>query len=137
MDERQREIDRRIRRAQRQIFLGNLREHWLLIAIGLTMLGVIGFGIAWTSAPDRLGSTVLAKIVNDGGLQATRRGTQYHKETVQLPSGIRITVDLPAGDPVRVDTPMKIEIHETAFGPFHRITYRFAGYADGQSKQPG
>lgn len=131
MDERQREIDRRIRRAQRQIFLGNLREHWLLVAIGLTMLGVIGFGIAGTSAPDRIEATVLANVVNDGGLQATRRGTQYHRETVQLPSGIRITIDLPAGDPVRIDTPMKIEIHETDFGPFHRVTYRFAGYADG------
>lgn len=137
MDDRKREIDRRIRRAQRSLLFSNLRAHWLLIAIGLTMLGVIGFGIAWTSAPDRIESTVLANIVNDGGLQATRRGTQFHKETVQLPSGIRIAVDLPAGDPVRVDTPMKIEIHETDFGPFHRVTYRFAGYADGKSRQPG
>lgn len=137
MDERQREIDRRIRSAQRKLLLGGLWEHRVLILIGAAMLGVIGFGVAWTSAPDRLETTVLASIVNDGGLQATRRGTQYHKETVLLPSGVRITVDLPADDPVRLNTPMKIEIHKTDFGPFHRVSYRFAGYADDTSRQPG
>lgn len=137
MDERQREIDRRIRSAQRRLLLGGLWEHRLLLFIGAGMLAVIGIGIAWTSAPDKLEATVLATIVNDGGLQATRRGTQYHKETVQLPSGVRITIDLPAKDTVRTDKPMKIEIHETDFGPFHRVSYRFAGYADEPAKHAG
>ena len=142
MDERQREIDRRIRRARRAMLFQSMREHSLLILIGSPALSEyavasLGFGVLWNSAPDRLEATVLGKIVNDGGLQATRRGTQFHKETVQLPSGIRITINLPEDDAVRPEEPLRIEIHEKDFGPLHQVSYRFAGYADEAVKQPG
>jgi hypothetical protein len=114
-----------------------MREHSLLILIGVAFVAALGFGVLWNSAPDRLEATVLGKVVNDGGLQATRRGTQFHKETVQLPSGIRITINLPEDDAVRPEEPLRIEIHEKDFGPLHQVSYRFAGYADEAVKQPG
>ncbi len=130
MDDRQREIDRRIRRAQRTMFFNGMREHGLLILIGLAFIGALGLGIAWNAAPDRIEATVLGKIVNDGGVQTTRRGTEYHKETVQLPSGIQVTINLAKDDAVRPDEPMRIEVRRKDFGPLHQVSYHFAGYAD-------
>ncbi len=137
MDERQREIDRRIRRAERVVLFNNLREHSLLIVIGVAFIAALGFGLMWNSAPDRLEATVLGRIVGDGGVQTTRRGTQLHKETVQLPSGVQITINLSEEDRVRPDEPLRIEIHEKDFGPLHQVSHRFAGYVDEPVKRPG
>lgn len=137
MDDRHREIDRRIRRAQRAMLFQGMREHALLIVIGIGFIGALGFGIAWNSAPDRIEATVLGKIVNDGGVQTTRRGTEYHKETVQLPNGIQVVINLSKDDAVRPDEPMRIEIHKKDFGPMHQVSYHFAGYADEPVKHHG
>lgn len=136
MDDRQREIDRRIRRAQRALLFAGLREHALLITVGIAFLGALGFGIVWNSMPDKLEATVLGRIVRDD-LEATRRGAEYHKETVQLPSGIRVTINLSKDDAVRPDEPMRVEILQKDLGPLHHVTYRFAGYADEPVRQAG
>lgn len=134
MDDRQRDLDRRIRRAQRQMFLRGLWEHKMLILIGIAMLGLLGGSMAFSSAPDRIEATVMATLVNDGGLVTTRKGGQYHHETVRLQNGATIELDLPGADPVRKDVPMRVEIHRRDLGPMHQVSYRFAGYADEPEK---
>jgi hypothetical protein len=134
MDDRQRDLDRRIRCAQRPMFLRGLWEHKTLIVIGLAMLGLLGGSMAFSSAPDRIEATVTATLVNDGGLVTTRKGSQYHHETVRLETGATIELDVPGADPVRKDAPMRVEIHRRDLGPMHQVTYPFAGYADEPSK---
>ena len=134
MDDRQRELDRRIRRAQRQMFFKGVWEQKMLIIIGIAMLGLLGGGMAFSSMPDRLEATVMATLVNDGGLVTTRKGGQYHHEMVRLDTGPTIELDLPGKDPVRKNVQLRVEIHRRDLGPMHQVTYRFAGYADEPAK---
>ncbi|MEZ6028933.1 MAG: hypothetical protein R3C46_04195 [Hyphomonadaceae bacterium] len=133
MDDRQRDLDRRIRRAQRKEFFRNLWEARLLIAIGVVMLALIVGGISYNSSQPELEETVLAHVVNDGGLITTRRGSQYHHETVAFDNGATVFLDIPGGDPVRTDAPIKVEVYRKDWGPLHQVTYRFAGYDEAAS----
>lgn len=128
MDDRQRDLDRRIRRAQRQMLFSGLWNHKLLILGGLAMLGVIVGGMAFNAAPDRIEATLLASPVNDGIVVTTRKGAQYRHETVKLETGATIVLDIPGNAPVRHDARMKVEIHRRDLGPIHHVSYRFAGY---------
>ena len=130
MDDRQRELDRRIRSAQRREFFRQLWEARLLVIGGAALLGTLAFGMAFNATPTHLQATVLAHVVNDGNVQTTRKGAQFRHETIQLDTGATITLDLPASEPIRHDAPMKVEIYEKDWGPLHQVTYRFAGYAD-------
>lgn len=134
MDDRQRDLDRRIRRAQRQMFLRGVWEYKVLIVGGIALLGGLGAGMAFNAAPDRIEATLLATPVNDGNVVTTRKGAQYRHERVRLDNGQTIQIDLPGAEPVRRDAQMKIEIHRRDFGPMHQVTYRFAGYADDPPK---
>lgn len=130
MDDRQRDLDRRIRRAQRQMFLKALWDSKIVIVGGLALFGVMIGGMAFTAMPDRLEATLLGTPLNDAGVTTTRKGAQFRHEAIRLENGLTIQLDLPGADPIRHDVPMKIEIHRRDLGPLHQVTYRFAGYAD-------
>lgn len=128
MDDRQRDLDRRIRRAQRREFMRNLWEARALIAIGLVLLVALIGGTVYNSIPPQLDKTIVAHLASEGGVVTTRQGSQYHHETVVLDSGGTITLDIPGSDPVPKDAGIKIDIYRKDFGPLHQVTYRFAGY---------
>jgi len=130
MDSPQHDLNRRIRRVQRQMFFRGLWDFKIVILAGLALLGVMIGSMAFTAMPDRLEATLFATPVNDGGVTTTRKGAQYRHETVRLENGLTIQLDLPGADEIRHDVPMKIEIHRRDLGPLHQVTYRFAGYAD-------
>jgi len=134
MDDRQRDLDRRIRRAQRALFWKGVNDHRMLIIIGIAMLGLLGSSMAFSLAPDRIEATVMATLVNDGGVVTTRKGGQYHHELVRLSNGQTIQLDLPGDKVIRKDVPMRVEIHRRDMGPMHQVSYRFAGYADEPAK---
>lgn len=128
MDDRQRDLDRRIRRVQRQELFRNLWEARMIIGIGLVMLAGLVISTMYNSAQPQLEKTVLAHLVNDGGVVTTRQGTQYHHETVALDNGTTIVLDIPGSDPIREDAAMKVEVYRKDWGPLHQVTYKFAGY---------
>lgn len=129
MDDRQREIDRRIRRAQRHLLLKGLWEYKLLFIGGMALFGGLGAGMAFNATPDRIEATLLATPLDDGNVVTTRKGAQYRHERVRLENGATIVLDIPGAEPTRHDAPMKVEIHRRDLGPMHQVTYRFAGYA--------
>ena len=128
MDDRQRELDRRIRRVQRQELFRNIWEARMIIGIGVVMLTGLILGTMYNSSAPQLDKTVLAHLVNDGGVVTTRKGSQYHHETVALDNGTTIVLDIPGSDPIRKDAAMKVEIYRKDWGPLHQVTYKFAGY---------
>lgn len=128
MDDRQRDLDRRIRRAQRQEFFRNLWEARMIIGVGVVMLSALIFGTMYNATEPTLDKTVLAHLVNEGGVVTTRKGTQYHHETVALDNGTTVILDIPGSDPVRKDAAMKVEIYRKDWGPLHQVSYKFAGY---------
>jgi len=128
MDDRQRDLDRRIRRVQRQELFRNLWEAKMIIGIGLVMLTGLVIGTMYNSTQPQLEKTVLAHLVNDASVVTTRTGSQYHHETVALDTGATIVLDIPGSDPIRKDAAMKVEIYRKDWGPLHQVTYRFAGY---------
>jgi len=130
MDDRQRDLDRRIRRAQRQMLLKGLWDFKLVIVAGVALLGFMLGSMTFASMPDRLEATLLGSPVNDGGVVTTKKGSQFRHEIVRLENGETIQLDLPGADPIRHDAQMKIEIHRRDLGPLHQVTYRFVGYAD-------
>lgn len=130
MNEREREIDTRIRKAQRQEFFRVLWESKLAAFVGVFLLGAIAFGAGFAMAPTKLEGEQLGHVAIEGGVATTRKGAQYRHDTIQLDNGATITLDLPGTENARTDAPMRIEIYEKDFGLFHQITYRFAGYAD-------
>lgn len=130
MNEREREIDTRIRKAQRQEFFRVLWESKLAAFVGVFLLGAIAFGAGFAMAPTKLEGEQLGHVVIEGGVATTRKGAQSRHDTIQLDNGATITLDLPGTENARTDAPMRIEIYEKDFGLFHQITYRFAGYAD-------
>ena len=128
MDDRQREIDRRIRRAQRQLLLKALWDYKILIIGGIVLLAGLGAGMAINVAPDRIEATLLATPLDDGNVVTTRKGGQYRHERVKLENGATIVLNVPGAEPTRHDSPMKVEIHRRDLGPIHKVSYRFAGY---------
>lgn len=130
MDDRQRDLDRRIRRAQRQEFFRNLWEARVLVVIGVIMLGLLAGSISFNAEQPHLERTVLAHVVNDGGLLTNKSGARYHHETVAFENGATIILDIPGAEPVRKDAAIKVEIYRKDWGPLHQVTYRFAGYDD-------
>ncbi|MEQ1608968.1 MAG: hypothetical protein ABL956_08400 [Hyphomonadaceae bacterium] len=130
MNEREREIDMRIRKARRKEVLGMLWEMKLVVFAGFFLLGIISFGVGFAAAPTKLESIQLGEIINEGNVVTSRKGAQYRHDTLQLDNGATITIDLPGAENARRDAPMKIEIYERDWGPMHQVTYRFAGYAD-------
>lgn len=135
MNEREREIDSRIRKAQRREFLRLLWESKLAVVVAVFLVGAIAFGAGFAAAPTRLQGEQLGHVIAEGTVSTTRKGAQYRHDTIQLDNGATITLDLPGAENARTDAPMKIEIYEKDWGPFHQVTYRFAGYAaaSGQS----
>lgn len=130
MNEREREIDNRIRKAQRREFFRLLWESKLAVVAGAFLVGAIVFGVGFAAAPTRLEGEQVGHVIAEGNLATTRKGAQYRHDTIQLDNGATITLDLPGVENARTDAPMKIEIYEKDWGPFHQVTYRFAGYAD-------
>ena len=130
MDDRQRDLNRRIRRAQRQELLRNIWEARMIGVIALMLVGALVVTTMYNSSQPQLDKTVLAHLVNDSGVITTRQGTQYRHETVALDGGGTIQIDIPGNDPVPEDATIKVEIYRKDWGPIHQVTYRFAGYDD-------
>jgi hypothetical protein len=130
MDDRQRDLDRRIRRAQRQEFFRNLWEARVLVVIGVIMLALLGGSISFNAEQPHLERTALAHLVVDNGVTTTRTGSQYHHETVAFANGATVVLDIPGAEPVRKDVPIKVEIYRKDWGPLHQVTYKFGGYEE-------
>lgn len=95
MDDRQRDLDRRIRRAQLQEFFHNLWEARVLVVIGVIMLGLLAGSISFNAEQPHLERTVLAHAVSDGGLLTNRSVSQHHHETVAFEKSATIILDIP------------------------------------------
>lgn len=130
MNERQREIDQRIRRARRKETLRLLWESRLAVIGGAALLGTLAFGAVYASTPTKFEGEQIGHMVAEGDVITTRKGQQYRQDTIKLDNGTTITLDLPGAEHARVGAPMKIEIYEKDFGPLHHVSYKFVGYAD-------
>jgi hypothetical protein len=130
MNEREREIDMRIRKAQREQFFYTLWKMKLVVFAGFFLVGMLSFGVGFAAAPTRFEGVQFGEIMSEGNVVTTRKGAQYRHDTLQLDNGATITIDLPGTENASRDAPMKIEIYEKDWGPMHQVTYRFAGYAD-------
>jgi hypothetical protein len=130
MNEREREIDQRIRKAQRRELLRTIWELRLVFIGGVALFGMLSTGVGFAAAPLKFEGQQLGHVVSEGSVVTTRKGGQYRHDTIQLDNGATITLDLPGVENARTDAPMKIEIYQKDWGPLHRVEYRFAGYAD-------
>ena len=130
MNEREREIDQRIRKAQRRELFRTLWDLRLVFIGGAALLGMLGMGAGFAAAPTKFEGEQLGHVVAEGNVITTRKGTQYRHDTIQLDNGTTITLDLPGVENARKDAPMKIEIYQKDWGLLHHVEYRFAGYAD-------
>lgn len=130
MDDRQRDLNRRIRRAQRQELLRNIWEARMIGVIALMLIGALIVTTMYNSAQPQLEKTVLAHLVEDSGVITTRQGTQYRHETVAIDGGGTIQIDIPGSDPVPEDAAIKVEIYRKDWGPIHQVTYKFGGYEE-------
>ncbi len=128
MDDRQRDLNRRIRRAQRQELLRNIWEGRMIAFIALFILGALVLTTMYNSSQPQLDKTVIAHLVNDSGVITTRQGTQYRHETVEFESGGTTFIDIPGSDPVPENATIKVEIYRKDWGPIHQVTYKFGGY---------
>lgn len=137
MDERQREIDHRIRRARRKQMLALLWESRLAFIAGAALLGTLGFGVMYAVAPTKLESERIGHVLNESDVITSRKGAQYRHDMIRLDDGTTITLDLPGAEHARMDAPMKITIYEKDFGPLHQVSYKFAGYADAAGQPHG
>ncbi len=137
MDERQREIDLRIRRARRKEMLRLLWESRLVVVGGVALLGTLAFGAVYAVAPTKLEDEQIGHLVSEGNVVTTRKGQQYRADIIKLDNGVTITLDMPGAEHARMDAPMKIQIYEKDFGPLHHVSYKFAGYADAADKPHG
>lgn len=133
MDDRQRDLDRRIRRAQRQELLRNIWEARMIIGIGVFIVGALVLSTMYNSAQPQLEKTVIAHLVNDSGVTTTRQGTQYRHETVAFDGGGTAIIDIPGSDPVPDHAAIKVEIYRKDWGPIHQVTYKFGGYQEAAS----
>jgi hypothetical protein len=130
MDDRQRDLDRRIRAAQRKEFLRQLSEAKLLIVIGFVLLVVVVGGAVFSSMPTKLQATVMGRTLNEATARANKQGQAVRLEVVQLDNGGVIDLNMNSDHPIPPGTAVKVEIYEKDFGPLHQMSYRFAGYAD-------
>lgn len=137
MNDRQREIDQRIRKARRQEILRLLWESRLVVIGGVALLGTLAFGAVYAIVPTKLEGEQIGHMVSEGNVITTRKGQQYRQDTIQLDSGPTITIDMPGSEHARIGAPMKIEIYEKDFGPLHHVSYKFAGYADAADQPNG
>jgi hypothetical protein len=130
MDDRQRELDRRIRQAQRREFLRQVWEAKLLVIIGVAIIGLGVGGALFSAAPTKLQTTVMGRILNEATARSGKQGEAIRLEVVQLDNGSVIDLNMTADHPVAPGTAVKVDVYEKDFGPLHQMSYRFAGYAD-------
>lgn len=130
MDDRQRDLNRRIRRAQRQELLRNIWEGRMIAFIAIFILGALVVTTMYNSDQPKLDKTVIAHLVNDSGVITTRQGTQYRHETVAFDGGGTAIIDIPGGDPIPDHAAIKVEIYRKDWGPIHQVTYKFGGYEE-------
>lgn len=130
MDDRQRDLDRRIRRAQRMEFFRQLNEAKLAIALGVGLIAAIFLGGSFAATPQHLQATVIGHVVEEANARTNKQGTLIRHEVVKLDDGAIIDVSLTADQPLNRGDALKIEIYEKAWGPIHQMSYRFAGYPD-------
>lgn len=130
MDDRQRDLDKRIRTAQRKEFFRQLSEAKLLIIIGAVMLTIVVGGAIFSATPTKLQATVTGRTLNEATARSDRQGQSVRLEVVQLDNGGVIDLNMTADRPVPPGTAVKVEVYEKDFGPLHQMSYRFAGYAD-------
>lgn len=130
MDDRQRDLDRRIRAAQRKEFLRQLSEAKLLVVIGIFIVGLAIGGAMFSAAPTKLQATVMGHTLNEATARADKQGQAVRMEVVQLDGGGVIDLNMTADNPVPPGTAVKVEVYEKDFGPLHQMSYRFAGYAE-------
>jgi hypothetical protein len=137
MNERQREIDSRIRKARCKQMLALLWESRLAVIGGAALLGALTFGAVYAVAPTRFEGEQIGHMVSESDVITTRKGAQYRHDTIQLDNGTTITMDLPGAEHARIGAPMKIDIYEKDFGPLRHVSYQFAGYADAPDQPHG
>ncbi len=130
MNDRQRDLDRRIRRAQRQEFLRMLWDARMVIGIGAVIVGGLVLSTMYNSTQPQLDKTILAHVIEDSGVITTPQGTQYRRETVALNGGGTVKIDVPGADPIPESAAIKVEIYRKDWGPLHQVTYKFGGYDD-------
>lgn len=130
MDDRQRDLDRRIRAAQRKEFLRQVSEAKLLIVIGIVLLAVVVGGAIFSSSPTKLQATVTGHTMSEATARAGKSGQAVRMEVVQLDNGAIVDINMTADHPVPPGTAIKVEVYEKDFGPLHQMSYRFAGYAN-------
>ena len=128
MNERQRELDQRIRTAQRKEFFRQVSEARLLIVLGAGMLGLVIGGALFSATPAKLQATVLGHTLNEATARADRQGQSVRLEVVQLDTGGVIDLNMTADHPIAPGTAVKVAVYEKDFGPLHQMSYRFAGY---------
>jgi len=137
MNERQREIDSRIRKARRKQMLALLWESRLAVIGGAALLGALTFGAVYAVAPTKFEGEQIGHMVSESDVITSRKGAQYRHDTIQLDNGMTITMDLPGVEHARIGAPMRIDIYEKDFGPLHHVSYRFAGYTDAADQPHG
>ena len=103
MNERQREIDIRIRKARRKEMLRLLWESRLAVIGGAALLGTLAFGAVYAVAPTRFESEQIGHMVSEGSVITTRKGQQYRQDTIHLDNGTTITLDMPGAEHARAD----------------------------------
>lgn len=129
MDERQRELDRRIRSAQRREFLRQLYDARLLLVLGACMLGLLTASALFSAAPTRLTAHVTGHTLSEATARANRQGQSVRLEVVQLTNGSVIELNMTADHPVAPGTALDIDVYTKDFGPLHQTSYRFVGYS--------
>lgn len=128
MDDQKRDLDRRIRRAQRMEFFRQLREGWMAIALGVGLLAAIFMGGSFAATPQKLQATVIGHVVEEANARTNKQGALIRHEVVKLDDGAIIDVSLTSDKPLNRGDALKIEIYEKDWGPLHQTSYRFAGY---------
>ncbi len=133
MDDRQRELDRRIRTAQRREFLRQLSEMKVLIALGGVMLVIVIGGAMFSATPTKLQATVNGRTLNEATARADRQGKAVRLEVVQLDNGGVIDLNMTADRAVPPGTAIRVEVYEKDFRsappdvlPFRRLCGRNA-----------
>lgn len=137
MNERQREIDIRIRKARRKQMLNLLWESRLVVIGGAALLGILTFGAVYAVVPTQFEGEQIGHIVSESDVITTRKGAQFRHETIQLDNGTTITIDLPGVEHARIGAPMRVGIYEKDFGPLHHVSYKFEGYANAVDQPNG
>ena len=135
MNEREREIDKRIRKAQRAEIIRVLGESKLGLIVGLALLATIVLGASFSLTPTKREGAVFGHVVNQAALATGRNGKEFRREVVRLDQGgAIIEIDLPKADEVSPGAVLKIDVYQKDWGPLHYTSYRFAGFAGESGK---